>query len=100
MLPVEFAQTVAVAVIVAEIALLVVNTTSSLADPQPVLLLAVNRKVTDPIPEMLTEVFALFWLTRLAEAEPIEPTIDQAGVPFVATPLTLKATALPVWQSV
>jgi hypothetical protein len=57
-LPVELAQTVAGAVTVAEIALLTDRTTSSLAVPQ--LLLAVNRKVTDPIPERLAEVFALF----------------------------------------
>lgn len=100
MLPVELAQTVAGAVIVAEIELLVVSTTSSVAVPQPVLLLAVNRKVTDPTPEILTEVFALFWLTRLGEAEPVEFTIDHDGVPFIAIPLMLKATALPVWQSV
>lgn len=100
MLPVELAQTVAGAVIVAEIELLVVSTTSSVAVPQPVLLLAVNRKVTDPTPEILTVVFALFWPTRLGEAEPVELTIDQEGKPFVATPLTLKVTALPVWQSV
>lgn len=99
-MPVELAQTVAVAVIVAEIALLAVNTTSSLAVPQPALLLAVNRKVTDPTPLMLTVVFALFWPTRLGEAEPVEFTIDQEGLPFVDTPLTLKVIALPVWQSV
>lgn len=60
MLPVEAAQTVAGAVIAAEIALLVLSTTSSLAVPQPELLLAVKRKVTEPIPATLTEVLALF----------------------------------------
>jgi hypothetical protein len=59
-LPVELAQTVAGAVIVAEIALPTDSTTSSLAVPQLVLLLAVNRNVTDPVPATLTVVFALF----------------------------------------
>lgn len=90
--------------IVAEIALLTVMTTSSLAVPHPKLLLAVNRKVTDPIPETLTEVLALFWLARLAATEPVELTTVHAGepaTPLDTVPLRLKLVApLPVWQSV
>lgn len=103
-LPVETAHTVAGAVIVAETALLTAKTTSSLDVPQPALLLAVKRNVTEPIPATLTEVLALFWLARLAAAVPVEPTTVQAGeagTPLAMVPLTVNAVApLPVEQTV
>lgn len=103
-LPVEAAHTVAGAVMVAEMALLTLNTTSSLAVPQPALLFAVKRNVTEPIPATLTEVLALFWLARLAAAVPVEPTTVHAGeaaTPLVIVPLTVNAVApLPVEQTV
>lgn len=103
MLPVELAQTFAEAVIVAETELLTERTTSSLAVPQPALLLVVSRKVTVPVPLTLTAVLALAGLTIAAEAEPVEPTTAQAGdasAPFDTEPLTLNAVVPPEAQSV
>lgn len=59
-----------------------------------------NRKVTVPDPVTLTAVFALDGLTMAAEAEPVEPTTLQLGVPPETEPIRLNPTVpCAVWQS-
>ena len=95
MLPVESAQTVAGAMSVVTGNGLTVSTTSSVAVHAGVeLLLTVKRNVTVPVPVMLTPVVAVFGLTIVAAAVPVEVTTVHAGVagePLENVPVTVKA---------
>jgi hypothetical protein len=78
-----------------------VRITLSLAEPQPFVPVTLNRRVTVPDPVTLTAVFALDGLTIAAEAEPVEPTTLQPGVPPETEPVKLNPTVpCAVWQSV
>ena len=69
-----------------------VNITSSVAVPHDgvVLLVVVNRNVTVPIPDTLTDVVSEAGLEMFALAVPVCPICVHAVVPFAAVPAMVK----------